>query len=53
MMFATQYGKDERNAGVDAAIRKDLGYMNYVLNKDQYKKYVMLLNVTMANRGLR
>lgn len=53
MMFATQYGKDERNARVDAAIRKDLGYMNYVLNKDQYKKYVMLLNVTMANRGLR
>ena len=52
-MFATQYGKDERNARVDAAIRKDLGYMNYVLNKDQYKKYVMLLNVTMANRGLR
>ena len=53
MMFATQYGKDERNARVDAAIRKDLGYMNYVLNKDQYKKYVMLLNVTMANRGLK
>lgn len=25
MMFATQYGKDERNARVDAAIRKDLG----------------------------
>jgi hypothetical protein len=53
LMFATQYGKDERDARVDAAIRKDLGYMNYVLNKDQYKKYVMLLNVTMNNRGLK
>ena len=53
VMFATQYGKDERDARVDAAIRKDLGYMNYILNKDQYKKYVMLLNVTMVNRGLK
>lgn len=53
MMFATQYGKEERDARVDAAVRKDLGFMNYVLNKDQYKKYVMLLNVTMNNRGLK
>ncbi len=53
MMFATQYGKEERDARVNAAIRKDLGYMNYVLNHNQYKKYVMLLNVTMNNRGLK
>ena len=53
MMFATQYGKEERDARVNAAIKKDLGYMNYILNHDQYKKYVMLLNVTMANRGLK
>ena len=53
MMFATQYGKEERDARVNAAVRKDLGYMNYVLNHDQYKKYVMLLNVTMNNRGLK
>ena len=53
MMFATQYGKEERDARVDAAIKKDLGFMNYILNKDQYKKYVMLLNVTMHNRGLK
>ena len=53
MMFATQYGKEERDARVDAAIKKDLGFMNYILNKDQYKKYVMLLNVTMLNRGLK
>ncbi len=52
MMFATQYGQEERDARVDAAIKKDLGYMNYILNRDQYKTYVMLLNVTMNNRGL-
>ena len=53
LMFATQYGKEERDARVDAAVKKDLGFMNYVLNHDQYKKYVMLLNVTMNNRGLK
>jgi hypothetical protein len=53
MMFATQYGKEERDARIDAAIKKDLGFMNYVLSRDQYKKYVMLLNITMANRGLK
>ena len=53
MMFAAQYGKEERTKMVDKAINKDLAYMNYILNKDQYRKYVMLLNITLANRGLR
>ena len=53
LVFATQYDKEERDARVDAAIKKDLGFMNYILNRDQYKKYVTLLNLTMANRGLR
>ncbi|MCR4665349.1 MAG: hypothetical protein K5660_08295 [Paludibacteraceae bacterium] len=53
MMFAAQYGNDERNRMVDKAIKKDLAYMNYILNRDQYRKYVMLLNVTLVNRGLK
>ena len=53
LVFATQYDKEERDARVNAAIKKDLGYMNYLLNPEQYKKYVMLLNVTMSNRGLK
>ncbi|MBO7116020.1 MAG: hypothetical protein J6V87_03110 [Prevotella sp.] len=53
MMFATQYGNEEREARMNAAIKKDLGFMNYVLNPDQYRKYVRLLNITMANRGLK
>ena len=53
MMFAAQYGKDERAKMVDKAINKDLAYMNYILNRDQYRKYLLLLNVTLVNRGLK
>lgn len=53
MLFAAQYGKDERTKMVERAINKDLAYMNYILNQDQYRKYVMLLNVTLTNRGLK
>jgi hypothetical protein len=53
MMFAAQYGKDERAKMMDKAINKDLAYMNYILNKDQYRKYLRLLNVTLVNRGLK
>ncbi len=53
MMFAAQYGKEERTKMVEKAINKDLAYMNYILNKDQYRKYVMLLNITLVNRGLK
>ena len=53
MMFAAQYGKDERAKMMDIAINKDLAYMNYILNRDQYRKYLLLLNVTLVNRGLK
>jgi hypothetical protein len=53
MVFAAQYGKEERAKMMEKAINKDLAYMNYMLNKDQYRKYVMLLNVTLSNRGLK
>jgi hypothetical protein len=53
MVFAAQYGKEERTKMVEKAINKDLAYMNYILNKDQYRKYVMLLNITLVNRGLK
>ena len=53
MVFAAQYGKEERTKMVEKAINKDLAYMNYILNKDQYRKYVMLLNTTLTNRGLK
>jgi len=53
MMFAAQYGKEERAKMVEKAINKDLAYMNYMLNENQYRKYVQLLNVTLNNRGLK
>ena len=53
MVFAAQYGKEERTKMVEKAVNKDLAYMNYILNKDQYRKYVMLLNMTLINRGLK
>ena len=53
MLFAAQYGKDERTKMVDKAIKKDLAYMHTILNHEQYHKYLMLLNVTLVNRGLK
>ena len=53
MVFAAQLKGDERSQMVESAISKDLAYMNYVLSADQYRKYVMLLNITLYNRGLR
>ena len=45
MMFAAQYNKEERDARVNEAI--------YVLNEKQMRKYLVLLNTTINNRGLR
>ena len=52
MMFAANAKADEVDALVRKAVNKDLQYMSYILNKEQYRKYVMLLNATMNNRGL-
>lgn len=52
MMMAAQASKDERQALVDKAVAKDLKYMHYILNADQFKKYSLLLNTTLSNRGL-
>ncbi len=53
MVNAAHYGKEDRAKMIDKAIIKDLAYMNYMLSKEQYRKYVMLLNVTLVNRGLK
>ncbi len=53
MMFAAQANGEERTAMVDKAIKKDLAYMDYILNHDQYRRYVMLLNITLVNRGIK
>ena len=51
-MNAATSDKSERDEKIKKAIKRDLSYMFYVLNQDQYREYVKLLNVTLNNRGL-
>ena len=53
MMNAATAAKDERAAMIDKAVIQDLKYMHSILNDSQYRKYVMLLNATLMNRGLK
>lgn len=53
MMMAAHANKDEREALIDQAVKKDVRYMRYVLNEKQYRKYLLLLNTTLHNRGLK
>jgi len=43
---------DKRQDKFDKAVKKDLRYMRSVLDNEQYRTYVKLLNATLANRGL-
>ena len=52
LMFAAQYGKNDRKAFVDRAIDNDVKWMRYVLNEEQMHVYLRLLNTTINNRGL-
>ncbi len=53
MMNAAVAPKDERASMLDKAIIKDLKYMHSILSTSQYRKYVMLLNATLTNRGVK
>ena len=53
MMFAAGYGKDERCTRVEKAVEKDTKWMRYILDDKQYHKYLLLLNTTLNNRGLK
>ncbi len=52
MNFAAQYGEIEREALVKRAIDNDVKWMRYVLTDTQMRKYLVLLNTTLNNRGL-
>lgn len=52
MAFAGSMDNEERqNKIVGNAVMKNLKHMHYILKDDQYKKYVMLLNLTLRNKG--
>ena len=53
MLFAAHASGEEREKMVENAIKKDLAWMAYILNRDQYRRYVMLLNLTLVHRGLK
>ena len=53
MMLAAYAERDERPQMVDKAVSKDLRYMRYVLNQKQYRRYQLLLQTTLVNRGLK
>ena len=53
MLLASQAEGDERTQLVDEALKKDVRYMRYVLDEKQYRRYLLLLNTTVTNRGLR
>ncbi len=52
MMNAAVAPNDERDAMIHKAINKDLKYMHTILSDKQYRKYLMLLNTTLKNRGV-
>ena len=52
LMFAAQYGTNDRKALVARAIDNDVKWMRYVLNDKQMHTYLKLLNATVNNRGL-
>lgn len=52
MEFISMVEQGSKRMMIDSAIKKDLQYMKFILDKDQYKKYLTLLNLTLYNRGL-
>lgn len=53
MLFAAQSDKEQQQELLDKAVSKDVKWMRYVLNDKQYRKYLLLLNTTLNNRGLK
>lgn len=52
MLFAASISNEEsRNKVISNVIKTNVKHTHYVLNNKQYKKYLMLLNVTLRNRG--
>ena len=53
MVFASSNAKGESWKAVTRnAIMKNMRYMKMFLDEAQYKKYVLILNTTLVNRGI-
>ena len=53
MHLAAQADANDRQELVNRAVDRDVKWMRYVLNQKQYRTYLMLLNTTLNNRGLK
>jgi hypothetical protein len=52
MMFAYyECNNTNRDNVIRNSFKKHIQYIGYILNKEQMKKYMTILNVTLANRG--
>ena len=52
MMNIGESDKESRPEMMRYALKTNLSYMHTILNEKQYRKYLMLLNITLTNRGL-
>lgn len=52
MLTAGRASEANRKEMVDKAIDKDLKYMKSILSKNQYHRYLLLLNTTLVNHGI-
>ena len=50
---AVECNENNRKQVTDNVINKNVKHMRYILNNEQMRKYLMVLNVTMVNRGLK
>lgn len=52
MFAAVQDSESSRSMITKNLIEKNVKYMSYILNKNQMRKYLTVLNATMNNRGI-
>lgn len=53
MLVACNAEKSERQALINHAVERAASNMSYILTKEQYDKYLTILNNTLENRGLK
>ena len=52
MQFAyNECSEPSRSKVVKNSIRKNINEMRYILNDEQYRKYIIIFNTTLKNRG--
>ena len=52
MFAAVESTSENRNLVTKNAIDKHIKHVHYILNDEQYNKYLRVLNATLTNRGI-